>query len=136
MVPFVPALAHNVMQPTQIAQNYSGNDIRVCCTIPEQIADEAQDKMADEVVQPMMVSEVGMAFESKDKAYEIYNTYGGKIGFVLERAIQSDEEIELYVRNIWFAVMKVIEKLSHQGILQGRIAMLVFSLVSVKRGFG
>ena len=58
------------------------------------------------------------------------------MGLVLDRAIQSDEEIGLYVRNIWFAVTKVIEKLSHQGTLQGRIAMLVFSLVSVKRGFG
>nr|XP_034586734.1 protein FAR1-RELATED SEQUENCE 5-like [Setaria viridis] len=78
MVSSVPALAHNGMQPTQIAQNYSDDNIRVCCMIPEEIGDEAPDKMADEVVQPMIVPEVGMAFESEDKAYEMYNTYAGK----------------------------------------------------------
>jgi hypothetical protein len=60
----------------------------------------------------------------------------GILGLVLERAIQSDEEIGHYVRNIWFAVTKIIEKRSHQGTLQGQIVMLVFSLVLVKRGFG
>nr|XP_034599340.1 protein FAR1-RELATED SEQUENCE 5-like [Setaria viridis]XP_034599341.1 protein FAR1-RELATED SEQUENCE 5-like [Setaria viridis] len=86
MVSSVPALAHNGMQPTQIAQNYSDNNIRVCCMIPEEIADEAQDKMADKVVQPMIVPKVGMAFESEDKAYEMYNTYAGKIGFSIRKS--------------------------------------------------
>jgi hypothetical protein len=53
------------------------------------------------------------------------------LGLVLERAIQSDEEIRHYVRNIWFAVTKLIVKLSHQGTLRGWIVMLVFSLVLV-----
>ncbi|XP_012703729.1 protein FAR1-RELATED SEQUENCE 5-like [Setaria italica] len=86
MVSSVPALAHNGMQPTQIAQNYSDDNIRVCCMIPEEIADEAPDKMADEVVQPMIVPEVGMAFESEDKAYEMYNTYASKIGFSIRKS--------------------------------------------------
>ena len=59
-----------------------------------------------------------------------------RLGLVLERAIQSYEEMGLYVRNILFAVTKVIEKVSHQRTLQEQIAMLVFSLVLVERGFG
>ncbi|XP_072150581.1 protein FAR1-RELATED SEQUENCE 5-like [Setaria viridis] len=42
--------------------------------------------MADEVVQPMIVPKVGMAFESEDKAYEMYNTYAGKIGFSIRKS--------------------------------------------------
>jgi hypothetical protein len=62
----------------------------------------------------LIVPEVGMTFKSEEKAYDMYNTYALHIGFIeLEIAIQSDEEIGHYVRNIWFAVTKVIEKLSH-----------------------
>jgi hypothetical protein len=47
-----------------------------------------------------------------------------RLVLVLERDIQSDEKIT-----------KVIDKLSHQGTLQGCIVMFVLSLVLVKGGF-
>ena len=39
--------------------------------------------MPDKVV---MTPEVGMTFESEDKAFEMYNTYAGKVGFSVRRS--------------------------------------------------
>jgi hypothetical protein len=42
--------------------------------------------MTDEVVQPMVaVSKVGMYLQLEEKAYEMYNTYVGKIGFSVRK---------------------------------------------------
>ena len=34
----------------------------------------------------MIVPEVGMSFESGENAYEMYNTYAGKIGFSIRKS--------------------------------------------------
>ncbi|EEE59391.1 hypothetical protein OsJ_11516 [Oryza sativa Japonica Group] len=43
-------------------------------------------KVDDKVVQTLIVPQVGMSFESKDKAYEMYNTYAGKVGFSIRKS--------------------------------------------------
>lgn len=48
----------------------------------------------------MIAPEVGMAFDSEDKAYEMYNTYVGKVGFSIRKSIRSAELIKLYARSI------------------------------------
>jgi hypothetical protein len=34
----------------------------------------------------LIVPEVGMSFESEEKAYDMYNTYAGKIGFIIRKS--------------------------------------------------
>jgi zinc finger SWIM domain-containing protein 3 len=34
----------------------------------------------------LIVPEVGMSFESEEKAYDMYNTYAGKIGFSIRKS--------------------------------------------------
>ena len=60
-----------------------------------------------------------------------------RLDSVLERAGQSTAKMVVYLRNIWFAVAKDNEKMSHhKRTLQGQVVMLVFNLVSARRGFG
>ena len=42
--------------------------------------------VANKVGQTLIVPEVGMSFESKQKAYDMYNTYAGKIGFSIRKS--------------------------------------------------
>jgi zinc finger SWIM domain-containing protein 3 len=37
--------------------------------------------VVDKIGETLITPEVGMTFDSKDKAYEMYNTYAGKVGF-------------------------------------------------------
>jgi zinc finger SWIM domain-containing protein 3 len=37
-------------------------------------------------VQNLIILEVGMAFDSEDKAYDMYNTYAGKVGFSIQKS--------------------------------------------------
>jgi hypothetical protein len=48
----------------------------------------------------LITHKVGMTFQSKKEAYEMYNTYAGNVGFVLERARQSAAKMVVYVKNI------------------------------------
>jgi zinc finger SWIM domain-containing protein 3 len=51
--------------------------------------------------QNLIAPTVGMTFESKEQAYEMYNNYAGKVGFsILERARQSTAKMVVYVRNL------------------------------------
>ena len=42
--------------------------------------------MVDKVGQSLIVPQVGMTFESEDKAVDMYNTYAGIIGFSLRKS--------------------------------------------------
>ena len=42
--------------------------------------------MADKVTQTLIVPEVGMSFESEKAAYNMYNTYAGKVGFSIRKS--------------------------------------------------
>jgi zinc finger SWIM domain-containing protein 3 len=42
--------------------------------------------MVDKAGQTLIVPEVGMAFKSEDQAYEMYNTYAGKVGFSVRKS--------------------------------------------------
>jgi zinc finger SWIM domain-containing protein 3 len=34
----------------------------------------------------VVIPEVGMAFQSEEDAYEMYNTYAGNIGFIIRKS--------------------------------------------------
>ena len=42
--------------------------------------------MVDKIGQALIIPEVGMAFDSEEKAYEMYNTYAGKVGFSIRKS--------------------------------------------------
>ena len=42
--------------------------------------------MVDKVGQALIVPKVGMSFDSEQKAYDMYNTYAGKIGFSIRKS--------------------------------------------------
>ena len=42
--------------------------------------------MVHEIGQALIVPEVGMAFDSEEKAWEMYNTYAGKVGFSVRKS--------------------------------------------------
>jgi zinc finger SWIM domain-containing protein 3 len=42
--------------------------------------------VVDKIGQALIIPEVGMAFDSKEKAYKIYNTYAGKVGFSIRKS--------------------------------------------------
>ena len=42
--------------------------------------------MDDITGKKLIIVEVGMNFESEEKAYEMYNTYAGKVGFSIRRS--------------------------------------------------
>jgi zinc finger SWIM domain-containing protein 3 len=43
---------------------------------------------ADKVGSTLIVAEVGMSFESEKEAYEMYNTYAGKVGFSIRKSMK------------------------------------------------
>ncbi|XP_072151474.1 protein FAR1-RELATED SEQUENCE 5-like [Setaria viridis] len=43
-------------------------------------------QVLDKNGQPLIAPEVGMAFDSEDKAYEMYNNYAGKVGFSIRKS--------------------------------------------------
>jgi hypothetical protein len=53
--------------------------------------------VVDKVVQTLIVPQVGMVFESEEKAVAMYNIL---LGSLLERVTQIYEEIRLYLINI------------------------------------
>ena len=42
--------------------------------------------MIDKAGQNLMTPEVGMTFQSEEKAYEMYNTFAGKVGFSIRKS--------------------------------------------------
>jgi zinc finger SWIM domain-containing protein 3 len=42
--------------------------------------------VVDKVVQKLIIPEVGMALDSEDKAYEMYNSYAGKARFSIRKS--------------------------------------------------
>nr|XP_034590400.1 protein FAR1-RELATED SEQUENCE 5-like [Setaria viridis] len=53
--------------------------------LPESMAQQS-DTVLDKNGQPLIAPEVGMAFDSEDKAYEMYNNYAGKVGFSIRKS--------------------------------------------------
>nr|XP_034592781.1 protein FAR1-RELATED SEQUENCE 5-like [Setaria viridis] len=47
---------------------------------------QQSDTVLDKNGQPLIAPEVGMAFDSEDKAYEMYNNYAGKVGFSIRKS--------------------------------------------------
>ena len=43
-------------------------------------------QVVDKIGQALIIPEVGMAFDSEEKAYEMYNTYVSKIGFSIKKS--------------------------------------------------
>jgi hypothetical protein len=43
--------------------------------------------VADKIHETVITTEVGMAFQSEDDAYDMYNTYTGKVGFSIRKSI-------------------------------------------------
>jgi len=41
--------------------------------------------VVDGVVKTLIVPEVGMAFQSAKKAFDMYNTYAGQVGFSVRK---------------------------------------------------
>jgi zinc finger SWIM domain-containing protein 3 len=62
--------------------------------------------VVDQVVEIYItVPEVGMSFESEEEAYDMYNTYAGKIGFSIRKSDtkrRGDDSIYLKLRPCWF----------------------------------
>ncbi|KAG2584952.1 hypothetical protein PVAP13_6KG365330 [Panicum virgatum] len=46
----------------------------------------SNEEVVDKSGQNLMTPEVGMSFESEEKAYEMYNTYAGKVGFSVRKS--------------------------------------------------
>ena len=79
--------------------------------------------MVDKVVQTLIVPEVGMAFQSGKKAFDMYNTYAGQVGFSVRKG-HSKLRGDGTLRQKYFVC-------NNQGHVQ--FAMPVFSLISVSR---
>ncbi|EAY93318.1 hypothetical protein OsI_15122 [Oryza sativa Indica Group] len=69
-----------------IDANANGDDNTLCRIVPEEMADKAPNQANDKVAQTLILPQVGMAFDSKQKAYDMYNTYAGKIGFSIRKS--------------------------------------------------
>ena len=83
----------------------------------------------------MTIPKVGMCFESENDAYEMYNTYAGTVGFSIRKSdIKRRTDKTIYSKLI--VCSNHVQKLDHHMPLQGRVAMLVLSLVYAERGFG
>jgi hypothetical protein len=85
--------------------------------------------VVDKVVQTLIVPQVGMVFESKEKAIEMYNTYARIIGFSIRNGhskLRGDKTLSNK-----YIVCSVIVKMSHhRRTLQGRVTMLMLNLMS------
>lgn len=44
------------------------------------------EEVVDKFGQNLVTPKVGMTFESEEKAYEMYNTYSGQVGFSVRRS--------------------------------------------------
>ena len=42
--------------------------------------------MVDKIGQALIIPEVGMAFDSEEKAYKMYNIYAGKAGLSIRKS--------------------------------------------------
>jgi len=43
-------------------------------------------QVVDKIRKTLIIPQVGMTFQSEDKAYEMYNTYAGKVGFIIRKS--------------------------------------------------
>ena len=43
-------------------------------------------EVIDKAQQNLMAPKIGMTFQSEEKAYEMYNTYAGKVGFSIRKS--------------------------------------------------
>ena len=48
----------------------------------------------------MIIYEVGMSFESEKEAYEMYNTYAGKVGFSIRKSHTKHRADKTIYKNI------------------------------------
>jgi hypothetical protein len=83
-------------------------------------------------VQKLIIPEVGMAFDSEDKAYEMYNSYAGKAGFSIRKSSTKHRTDNTICPKHIVCSNQGFRK---NGSSQEQVVMLVFNLVSAKRGF-
>ncbi|EEE59009.1 hypothetical protein OsJ_10742 [Oryza sativa Japonica Group] len=69
-----------------IDANANGDDNTLCRIVLEEMADKAPNQANDKVAQTLILPQVGMAFDSEQKVYDMYNTYAGKIGFSIRKS--------------------------------------------------
>jgi len=43
-------------------------------------------QVVDKIRKTLIIPQVGMTFQSEDKAYEMYSTYSGKVGFSIRKS--------------------------------------------------
>jgi hypothetical protein len=84
----------------------------------------------------VVIPEIGMAFESEENAYDMYNTYAGKVGFSIKSMIQSVEQIKVYIPRFSHAAIKDLQIIVHHKPLQEQVVVPAFNLVSAEREFG
>jgi hypothetical protein len=73
--------------------------------------------VVDKLGPTLIVPQVEMTFDSEDKAYEMYNTYVGKVGFNIRKSHTKHRADNTNFRNIWFAVTKDIEETSYHKMI-------------------
>ena len=87
--------------------------------------------MADKVTQTLIIPEVGMSFESEKAAWTMYNTYAGKVGFIIRKSdVKKREDGTIYNKHIVCSSQGYPKNKSSKTTTRGLVAMLVFSLVS------
>nr|CAD40086.2 OSJNBb0012A12.16 [Oryza sativa Japonica Group]CAE02499.1 OSJNBa0072D08.1 [Oryza sativa Japonica Group] len=72
-----------------IDANANGDDNTLCRIVPEEMADKAPNQANDKVAQTLILPQVGMAFDSKQKAYFVCLNY---IGEDLNNASEDEDE--------------------------------------------
>ncbi|WVZ77841.1 hypothetical protein U9M48_025656 [Paspalum notatum var. saurae] len=68
----------------------------------------ATQPSTNKVARTLIVPEVGMSFESEDEAYEMYNTYAGKVGFSVRKSYQKRRPKDYTISQKYFVC-------SHEG---------------------
>jgi hypothetical protein len=92
--------------------------------------------VANKVVHNSIAPKVGMAFESEDNAYEMYNNYAGKIGFSIRKSTSKLRPYGTIYEKYIVCSVEGHWKLSHQKARHRHDVVLAFSLLSTESEFG
>ena len=93
--------------------------------------------MVDKARKNFIIPEVGMTFPSEEKAYEMYNTYAGKVGFNIRKSkTKHRQDGTLCQKHIVYSNQGHREnELSQKDVTRTGCDARV-SLASVGKGFG
>jgi hypothetical protein len=85
-----------------------------------------------------MAPKVGMNFDCEEKAYEMYNTYAGLVGFSVRKSKTKRHKSDNSLSQKYFVCSGegYRKNEASQWISQGPVVMLVSSLVSARRMYG